>query len=86
MARLGSGHDVLPFLARWHAVSNMALQPLPAEMEQILRASPDYREITGGDRPVWVTLSAGEEGGELILYRALTTNLVYVVSPVSSQS
>jgi hypothetical protein len=64
----------------------MALQPLPASMEQILRASLDYSEITGGEGPVWFRLSAGEERGELILYRTLATGLVYVVAPAASGS
>jgi hypothetical protein len=83
LARLRSGHDVLPFMDRLLPSASVRLAPLPDEMMQQLRTSPDFQRIRPG-APVWIAMSAPPDASaEIIIYRTEADGGHYVVAPGS---
>lgn len=81
MGRLRSGHDMLPFLAGLHSAGQMQLQPMPADMQALLEATPDYRSPDPGEGPVWLQIASSDDAAELVVYRTRGTGTLYVVAP-----
>jgi hypothetical protein len=82
MATLRSGHEILPCMQRWLPVDEATLRPLPADMETVLRGSPDWNTPVRGGPPVWNQIESVDEAAELIIYRAVADGALYVVSPI----
>jgi hypothetical protein len=49
-------------------------------LEQLVQ-SPDYQNIEPGTGPVWFQIAAGDEGAELVIYRAIADGNFYVLAP-----
>ena len=81
LAKLRSGHDMLPFMAGFHSAASMQLLPLPEDMQAIVEASPDYREIIPGSGPVWLQIASGNDAIELVVYRVAASGELYVMAP-----
>lgn len=81
MDDLRSGHDMLPFLTGLHPASGMKLHPVPADMLDVLEASPDYRSPDTGEGPVWLQIATTDDAAELVVYRSRDTGTLYVVAP-----
>lgn len=79
LTRFQSQHEVAPFLEGWHSTSGMSFQPLPLEMEAVLRSSPDYMPPKAGVGPVWLQLETDERHGQLVVYRAIGDEKLYVL-------
>ncbi|MFV3460594.1 hypothetical protein ACNJEG_21110, partial [Mycobacterium tuberculosis] len=73
MGRLRSGHDMLPFLAGLHSAGQMQLQPMPADMQALLEATPYYRSPDPGEGPVWLQIASSDDAAELVVYRTRGT-------------
>jgi hypothetical protein len=81
MARLRSGHDVVPFLTQHYPVADMQLRPMPGEMQALLEAAPDYQPVDRGKGPVWIQIASGNDAAELVVYRTSASGSLYVVAP-----
>lgn len=79
--RVIAGHDVIPFMAQMLPTSDVAFRPLPAEMLEVLRTSPDYASVRPGENPTWFQIAAGDDAVELIVYRAEADGAHYVLAP-----
>lgn len=75
------GHDMIPFMAQMMPINEVAFRPLPAEMLELLRASPDYASVRPGEQPTWFQVAAGDEAVELVIYRAEADGAHYVLAP-----
>ena len=80
IGRLRSGHDTLPFMMRLYPAIEMHLCVMPAKMQAVLEAAPDYRQPDPGEGPVWLQIASGNDAAELVVYRAHAGNL-YVAAP-----
>jgi hypothetical protein len=80
-AELRRRDEIVPFLTKWHTVDELRLLPLPDEMLEQLVQSPDYQNIEPGTGPVWFQIAAGDEGAELVIYRAIADGNFYVLAP-----
>ena len=69
MARLRSGHDVLPFMTSHYPVADMQPSPMPDDMQALLEAAPDYQVVDPGRGPVWLQIASGNDAAELVVYR-----------------
>lgn len=85
LANLQNQHEVAPFLESWHSTSIMSFQPLPSEMEAVLRGSPDYSPPNAGVGPVWLQLETEERNGQLVVYRTQGDGNLYVLAPSSDR-
>ena len=81
MDDLRSGHDMLPFLTGLHPASQMQLRPVPADMQALLEASPDYRSPGPGEGPLWLQIASADDAAELVVYRSRGAGTLYVVAP-----
>ncbi|OJW61550.1 MAG: hypothetical protein BGO57_12670 [Sphingomonadales bacterium 63-6] len=81
LAVIRSGHDILPFMTNWIPTSEAEFRMLPEDMLAIIRSSPDYRELVPGAPPARLQFSAGDEGAELVIYRALADRRHYMLAP-----
>ena len=82
LARLQSGHDMLPFMAGLYSSTSMELRRLPSDMQAIVEASQDYQEILPGHAPVWLQIASGNDAIELVVYRTLVSGEMYVMAPI----
>lgn len=78
--QLRSGHDTLPFMMRLYPATEMHLCVIPAEMQAVLEAAPDYRQPEPGEGPVWLQIASGDDAAELVVYRARAGDL-YMAAP-----
>ena len=78
---LRTGHDVLPFMAGLHVAQTLSLRPLPEEMRKMLESSDDYQAPAPGAGPVWLQIAGPDDAAELIIYRAIEDNRLYVMAP-----
>lgn len=81
LGRITSGHDVVPFMALMMPTKDVVFRPLPPEMLEILRASPDYASVRPGKQPTWFQIASGADAIELVVYRAETDGVHYVLAP-----
>jgi len=81
MARLRSGHDVLPFMTSHYPVADMQLRPMPDDMQALLEAAPDYQTVDPGRGPVWLQIASDNDAAELVVYRTRASGNLYVVAP-----
>lgn len=81
MARLRSGHDVLPFMTSHYPVADMQPRPMPDDMQALLEAAPDYQAVDPGRGPVWLQIASGNDAAELVVYRTRASGNLYVVAP-----
>lgn len=82
LTRLRSGHDILPFMDRLLPSSRVRLAPLPDDMLEQLRVSPDFQSIRPGE-PVWIAVAGPNDANlEIVLYRAEATGRHFIISPV----
>lgn len=79
--RVTGGHDVIPFMAQMLPASDVAFRLLPAEMLEVLRASPDYASVRPGEQPTWFQVASGDDAVELVVYRAEADGAHYVLAP-----
>ncbi len=79
--RVTGGHDVIPFMAQMLPTSEVAFRPLPVEMLEVLRASPDYASVRPGEQPTWFQVASGDNAVELVIYRAEADGAHYVLAP-----
>ncbi|MEG3166442.1 hypothetical protein U1701_17820 [Sphingomonas sp. PB2P19] len=82
MARLRSGHDVLPFMTSHYPVADMQPRPMPDDMQALLEAAPDYQAVHPGLGPVWLQIASGNDAAELVVYRTRASGNLYVMAPV----
>lgn len=83
LASLQNRHEVAPFIEDWHGTSDMSFRALPAEMEAVLRSSPDYSPPEVGAGPVWLLLETDDRHGQLVVYRAEADTKLYVLAPTT---
>lgn len=69
-------------MERWLPVDEATLRTLPADMETILTASPDWVAPVPGSPPVWNQIESVDEAAELIIYRAAADDALHVVAPI----
>jgi len=86
LVALRRGHEILPFMHEWCASDAVELVPLPDEMRQLLAASTDYRSLLAGRGPVWLQIASGDDGVELVVYRARSDGLHYVLAPTRDRA
>ena len=79
--RLRSGHDMLPFMTGLYPAGGMQLRPVPAEMQALLEAAPDYRPLAPGQGPVWLQIASDNDAAELVVCRSRDTGALYVMVP-----
>lgn len=72
---------MVPFMSQMLPTCEIAFQPLPVDMLEILRGSPDYKSVRPGEQPTWFQLASGDEAIELVVYRAETDGAHYVLAP-----
>jgi len=81
LRQLQRQHDVLPFLEEMLSAAGTRLAPLPDDMMDQLRTSPDFASIRPGE-PVWISLAAPPDAAaEIVLYRAEANGRHYIVAP-----
>lgn len=81
MARLRSGHDVLPFMTSHYPVADMQPRPMPDDMQVLLEAAPDYQAVDSGRGPVWLQIASDNDAAELVVYRTRASGNLYVMAP-----
>lgn len=79
MARLRSGHDVLPFMTSHYPVADMQPRPMPDDMQALLEAAPDYQAVDPGRGPVWLQIASGNDAAELVLYRTRASRPLCII-------
>jgi hypothetical protein len=70
LSRIRASEDLVPFLGRLLAASEVAFVPLPDEMRAIIQSSPDFVSISPGARATWLQLETDGAHAALVVYRA----------------
>lgn len=73
--------DVVPCVDRLLTLDDVYWRLLPPGMLQLLCTSPDFVSPVVGAPPVTLQLSSGDAAAELVLYRALGDDLIYMLAP-----
>jgi hypothetical protein len=81
LAQISREHDVVPFMAQVLPPADAVFQPLPLDMLEVLRASPDYQSVRPGEQPTWLQIATDDVHVELIVYRAEVDGKHYVLAP-----
>lgn len=79
LGQLQRQHDILPFLGELIPAHEARLAPLPDEMLDQLRTSPDFTSIRPGE-PVWLSIAGPDDALDLIVYRAEADGRHYVIA------
>ena len=76
--------QTIPLLAARYPVGEIEFRPLPAELLEIISASPDYVEIVPGEGPTWIKFIVDGAVFELVVYRALADDAFYILGPAAT--
>ena len=76
--------QTIPLLAARYPVGEIEFRPLPAELLDIISASPEYVEIVPGEGPTWIKFIVDSAVFELVVYRALVDDRFYILGPVAT--
>jgi hypothetical protein len=73
--------DIVPFMDRLISISEIDLRPLPVEMYEVIRQSPDFRELIAGQPPTILQIEAEQGHLELLIYRAVADDSYHIAAP-----
>ena len=76
--------QTIPLLAARYPVGEIEFRPLPAELLDIISASPEYVEIVPGEGPTWIKFIVDGAVFELVVYRTLADDQFYILGPVAT--
>jgi hypothetical protein len=85
MEQLAQSYDELPFMDRRLSSSELTFHLLPPEMGRLLSQSPDYTSPGPGEGPVWLHVEGPSSSAELIVYRTMSDENLYMVAPVKPE-
>ena len=86
LASLKKREDIVPYMDRLMSVAEIDLRPLPGEMLEVIKQSPDFRALVAGQHPTLLQIESEQQHLELLVYRARADGSYHVAAPRSDAS